>query len=311
MQIGKRSPQLKACSGSTLLLVMWALFLLSAVIMYWAKYIEKGIAAAGAANRLLEAKALAHSGAVLGLLPKADKRSPFLVGGLDKANSYAVTLRSEGAKVNLNYMIVGEDAVRIAFLKAVLTKWGLSNKERDVFVDSLLDWVDQNDARHLNGMEKAGAYQPPNRGQLLSLDEIPKIRGSRPLVSKINWKDGFTLLSSGPLDIEAVSAEVLACVPGIGGIQSARFVAVRNGKDGVEGTPDDRVFRDLNEALGVLGLAQTQFAKLNGIIGFRDPILQIRSVGQAAGSKWMVEVVARRSDEGKAEIAQWNEREIK
>ena len=302
-------------AGSTLLLALWALFLLSAVVLGWAKYIDRGIETAGVANLTLEAKALAHSGVALALHPQTTKRSPYLRSqsgrGRSRDRSYEVKIKSEGSKLNLNYLITGEDQNRLDFLKSALETEGLSKQERDTFVDCLLDWVDEDTNRHLNGVEEDGTYRAPNRGRLLSLDEIPKIRGSKPLVSRPNWKDGFTLMSSGPLDVEDAPVDLIACVPGIGTIRAMRFGDVRKGKDRKEGTDDDFEFKDLNEAISYLGLTPMQFTKLNGVISFRDPIVKIHSVGRAVNVKWQVEVIARKVPGGNSEIVQWNESESK
>src|SRR6266702_4799116 len=55
--------------AAALLLSLWALFLLSAMVISWAVEIDSRLALSGNANRVLEAEAMACSGAEVALHP--------------------------------------------------------------------------------------------------------------------------------------------------------------------------------------------------------------------------------------------------
>src|ERR1035441_9890184 len=55
--------------GAALMLALWALFLLSALVISWALDIDSRLTLSGNANRVLEAEALACSGAEVALHP--------------------------------------------------------------------------------------------------------------------------------------------------------------------------------------------------------------------------------------------------
>ena len=297
-------------SGSTLLLALWALFLLSAVVLGWAKLIDQDISNLSETNLSLEARALAHSGVAVALHPQVTRMTPQLNATFGKDRSYQVTIVGEGAKLNLNYLLAGEDPAKLAILKQLLSQRGLTFQERQVLVDCLLDWVGGNPAtHHLNGATDKDNYHPPHR-PLVSLDEVAQVKGSKPLVSKPNWKDDFTVSSGGRLDLEWASAELIALMPGIGQPRAERFVAIRQGKDHKDGTKDDHVFKNELEAASYLGLSQAQYQQLSNLLVFRDPlaVIRIHSVGQAAKVIRQVEVVAQKNQGENSDILQWTEK---
>jgi len=294
--------------GSTMLLALWALLLISAVVLAWSAFIRRGLDRAMEQNFACEARALAHSGVAVALHPAVTGTSPLLHAQFGNERSFNVKIKSEGGRLNLNFLLAGEDPVRLMVLKEYLRQHGLSFQEREVFMDCLLDWVDADNNRRLNGAEAEENYHPPNR-PLLSLDELRLVRGTQPLFDHHpDCLDDFTLMSSGPLDLETVSAATLAFVPGLGDQRAGRFVQIRQGKDGVDGTKDDHVFRDINEALSYLGISPQQAGQLGGILGFKDPIVRITSVGTAGKVDRQVEVVARKVPGSNPQIIQWTEK---
>jgi len=289
------------------MLALWALVFLSAVVLGWAKLVDRQIASAHGSNLALEAYALAHSGAAMALSPAITRESPELNGSLGSGHTYSVTITGEGGKLNLNYLLAGEASVRLAILREYLTRRGLTFQERETFIDCLLDWVDADGLRRLNGAEEGPNYKPANR-PLTSLDEIPLIKGSGPLTAHAGWKDDLTLVSSGPLDLESAPARLLDLIPGISPAQADRFVQYRQGRDGRDGTADDHVFRDIGEAIGYLGFSGPQFNQIGSLISFRDPVVRIQSTGQAGEAVRQVEIVARKVPGANPFIFSWTEK---
>jgi len=292
--------------GSTLMLALWALILLSAVVFAWVKWIDRSIDAMSEANRGLEARALAHSG--VAMHPGVERQSPHLTAQFERHQSYKVTMESEGGRLNLNYLLAGGDPQKIAIFKQYLALHGLTVQEREAFTDCLLDWVSPGGGvRRLNGVPESADYRLPHR-PLQSLDEIALIAGSGPLVSRRGWRDDLTLYSSGPLDLESVSPELLALVPGIGEQRANRFVKIREEYLSRKEAQDGHPFKNLAEALSCLGVSQDQFAQLTGYLGFRDPILRITSVGESGKVARQVDAIVRKVPGGNAQILLWSEK---
>lgn len=294
-------------SGSTLLLALWALLLLSAVVFAWVQGIGREIDAVSDANRGMEARALAHSGMAVALNPRVSRLSPHLHAVFEREREYRVTFESEGNRINLNYLLAGCDPQKIDFLKSVLALRGLALPEREVLVDCLLDWVSPSTGlRRPNGRAEGPDYHPPHR-PLQSLDELPLVAGSAPLVSKPGWREWFTLESTGPLDLESVSAEWLALVPGVGEPRARRFVKLREARLLSSKDPEGYPFKNLDEALADLGFSEEQFAPLSLFLGFRDPVCRIESVGKSADAIRQVTAIVRKVPGVSCKILLWTE----
>ncbi|MEI8234237.1 MAG: hypothetical protein WCH57_06075 [Verrucomicrobiota bacterium] len=294
----------RARSGSTLLLALWALLLLSAVVFAWLAALDRGIGAASAANRRMEARAMSHSGVTAALHPEIGPGSPHLHARWERRQAYDVTIRSEGARLNLNYLLAGGDPVKIALLKDYLALRGMSLPQREAFATNLRDWVAPRGARRLNGWPEGAGGPPPHR-PLQSLEEIPLIAGSAPLVSQPGWKDDLTLSSSGPLDIESAPAELLALVPGIGPQRAERFARLREERTRLRG--NRLPFENVAEALAALGLSPEAFGELSGILDFRDPVVRVQSIGTSADAMQRAEAVVRKAPGTQPRLLLWIE----
>lgn len=292
-------------AGSALLLVMWALLLLSAAVFAFAKWMQQDIQLHGEANRDLEARGMAHSGLALALHPLVSKLTPGLEEDFGGGLGYQVKIVSEGGKLNIRWLLDGEDPRKIDMLKKWLETRGLEYHERDVFVDCLLDWVDADDAHRLNGVEDEGDYHPPNR-PLQSIEEIAEVRGSEPLTRSDGWKEALTIYSQGPIDLTAAEPDLLRLIPGFGEAQIQRFVQFRRGRDGVDGTLDDPEFKKIEDVQVFLGMAPAQFKQLGGLISVKDQTLHITSEGRSGNAYRQVEVVVLKTG-GNPQILSWKE----
>jgi type II secretory pathway component PulK len=295
----------KRSNGAMLILAMWALLLLSAVILAWVKGLDQDIVLDSEANRGLEAKALAHSGVRVALHPLVSRPTPLLQASFGPQRSYNVKMVGEGGKLNLNWLLAGEEPRKLTILKSYLISRGLTFDQMQVLVDSLLDWVDADDVHHLNGMEEQGDYRAANR-PLRMLDEVAEVQGSWPLVSIPGWEDDLTIYSQGQLDLLTAPRALLAALPNVGEARAERFLQVRRGPDGIDGTKDDHQFKDMAEVQSYLGLPAQQFAELSGLVAMNDPVWRIVSVGTSGKATRQVEVVARKV-QGSPTILLWKE----
>ncbi len=291
--------------GSAMLLVLWALLLLSAAVFAWAVSIQNSIVLHSDTSRAVEARAAAHSGMSVALHPRVSRQTPLPEETIAPGMSYQVAVISEGGKLNINWLLRGEEPRKLILLKQWLERRGLSSEEREIFVDCLLDYVDGDDLHRLNGREDEGDYHPANR-ELASVDEIAGVAGSTPLVSQPGWQDELTIYSQGPIDIGSASADMLRLLPGLSETRIQQFITYRQGEDGIDGTVDDPVFKNLGVVQSFLGLSPAQFKELGGFITYRDPTLNITSTGKAGNVTRQLEVVVRKGG-GKPQILLWKE----
>lgn len=288
---GRRDSKLRAAA---LLLSLWALFLLSAMIISWAAEIDSRLTLSGNANRVLEAEAMACSGAEIALHPIVRPGSPNLRRQMEGRQSYEARITGEGGRLNVNWLVAGEDPQRLEVLRRYLENKGIDLNERNVMIDSLLDWVSPNTGlHHLNAPPESDDYHPAHT-LLTRIDELKKVAGWGEFTSTPGWDEDFTLNSGGPIDLAWASRDVLLTLPGTNEGLVDRFLALRRGPDGIDGTADDAPFASLNDVRAALGLSPEQFQQLGSMVAFRDQWFRIVSIGKSGGATRVVQMVVRK-----------------
>lgn len=284
----------KKNSGAAIMLALWALFLLSALVISWALDIDSRLSISGEDTRMLRAEAVACSGAEVALHPAVNPGSPNLSGELDGGAKYEARITGEGGRLNINWLVAGEDPSKSEILKRFLEAKGIDLNERDRMVDALLDWVSPNTGlHHLNAPPETDDYHPAHT-LLTRIDELKKVAGWSDYTKTPNWDDDFTLNSSGPIDLAWASRDVLLSLPGLTPDIVDRFLQVRQGPDGIDGTEDDMQFKGIDEARAALGLNEEQFKQIQAYITFKDPVLRVVSVGTSGKAQRTVQMVFRR-----------------
>jgi hypothetical protein len=291
--------KLKSDRGAALLLSLWALFLLSAMVISWALSINSRLVISSTANRVLAAEAMAASGADVALCREITPSSPNLHRQMGDRESYDVQITGECGRLNLNFLTQGEDPNKLRILRQYLNLKGIDLNDLDVMMDSLLDWVSQNRGlHHLNACPETDDYHPPHAGQLFSVDELKKVCGWEEFTSKPGWEQDFTVVGNcGPIDLAWASRDVLRALPGLGDDAVDRFLQLRRGPDGIDGTADDFQFVATAgtsvppEAQAALGLNPQQFQQIQALVQYKGPVMHIVSVGKSGEVTRSVEMV--------------------
>ena len=279
--------------GAALLLSLWALFLLAALVMSWALNIDSRLNISGTENRILEAQAMAASGAEVAIAPTINPNSPNLQGKFGPRQSYSARITGEGGRLNLNWILAGEQPTRLEILRKYLEIKGIDLNERDRMIDCLLDWVDPDNLVRLNGAEESEDYHPANT-LLTRIDQLKKVKGWSQFTSAPGWDDDVTLNSNGPVDLAWASRDVLLSLPGMTEPLVDAFLQLRRGPDGIDGTDDDAQFKSLEDVRTMLGFTPEQFKWLAGLVGFKDPVFRIVSVGKSGDTTRVVQMVIRK-----------------
>jgi len=286
------------------MLALWALFLLSAMIITWALEINSQIVLSGNANRVVEAEAMASSGAEVAMDPDVHAGAAALHRSLGRNQSYQARILGEGGRLHLNWILSGEDPNRLAILRNYLEIKGVDINERDRMMDCLLDFVDPDDLPRLNGAESGAGYSPKN-ALLQRIEELKQVKGWEKFTSQPNWDEDFTLYSSGPIDLAWASREVLLSLPGFNEQIVDRFLEIRRGPDKLDGTDDDPIFETLDDVRVALGFTPDQFARLSGLIGFKDPVVRVVSVGKSGEVSRTVQMIIRKNPS--PQMIRWKE----
>lgn len=280
--------------AAALLLALWALFLLSAMIISWAMDIGARLNLNGAAGRVMEAEAMACSGSEIAMHPGVKASSPVLHGGLSRTQHYDTRITGEGGRLNLNWVVAGENQERIEILRRYLERKGIDLNERDHMIDTLLDWVDPDNLVRLNGAEEEGDYKPANT-LLARVDDVKRIKGWEEFTRRPDWDADFTVNSTGPIDLTWASRDLLLSLPGMNDGVVDQFLALRRGPDEIDGTEDDPEFKSMDDVRVALGLATEQFKQLAPLVGFKDQVMRVVSVGRSGEVTRTVQMVLRKT----------------
>ena len=282
--------------GAALMLSLWALFLLSAMVISWALEVGARLNMSGNASRGLEAQALACSGAEIAQHPLTKPGSPALVGGFGRNQTFETRITGEGGRINLGWLIKGEDPVKLEVLRKFLEIKGVELNERDQMIDTLLDWVDADNLARLNGAEEEAGYRAANK-MFTRIEELKKVMGWDEFTSAEDWDSDFTLNSQGPINLAWASRDVLLALPGTDEMRVDQFLTMRPGPDGIDGNDDDtfapgQTPARMDEVFAVLGIPQ-----VGNLVEFKkdDPFQRIISVGESGAATRTVHAVFQKT----------------
>jgi len=276
------------------MLALWAIFLLSALIISWALDIDSRLAVSGESTRMLKAEASACSGAEVALHPLVNPGSPNLSGELDYGAKYEARLTGEAGRLDVNWLVAGEDPQKLEILRRFLENKGVDLNERDTMADALLDWVSPDLGLHrLNAPPESDDYHPPH-ALLTQIDELKKVAGWQEFTAVPGWDEDLTVNSRQGVDLAWASRDVLLALPGMTPDIVDRFLQLRRGPDGIDGTEDDLQFKSMSEVWPALGLNQQQAKQIETFVTFKSPIFRVTSVGTAGKAKRTVQMVFRR-----------------
>lgn len=288
--------------GAALMLSLWALFLLSAMVISWALDIGARLTLSGHANRILEAEALACSGAEVAMYPRITPDSSALVGGFGGNQRYEARITGEGGRLNIKWLVAGENLARLEMLRKYLEIRGIDLNERDQMIDTLLDWVDPDNLVRLNGAEDEPGYKPANK-MLTRIEELKKIKGWEEFTSAKDWDADLTLDSTGPIDLKWASRDVLLSLPGASEDRVDQFLTLRSGPDGIDGSEDDGV-SDIQGAAFALGIPPEQLNQ-TGAVFKADQVMRVISIGKSGDVMRTVRVVFSKGNP--VQLRSWKE----
>ena len=296
----------KSSRGAAIMLALWALFLLSALVISWALDINSRLALSSEATRMLRAEAVACSGTEVALNPTTKPGSPNLRGQLNNGATYEARITGEGGRIDLNWVV--SSPVVVELLRKYLENKGIDLNERDLMIDSLQDWVSPNVGLHsLNAPPESDDYHPAH-APLGRVDELKKVAGWAEFTSAPGWDDDFTVNSRTGIDMAWASRDVLLALPGMTPDLVDRFLQIRQGPDGIDGTEDDAPIKSLDDIRAILGLNPPAIKLLQPFLAPNTPvpIFRVVSIGTAGKSRRTVQMVFQRLGVG-AQVMTWKE----
>jgi type II secretory pathway component PulK len=293
-----------------LLAVIWLIAILGLASMAALRVISFDMELASAKIHGSHARQVAEKGIAIACNPIVKRSDPILrQGGGDGGEGFEVKMTSEGARFNINAIILQEDK---PLLREIFTDWGLSLDDAMAIADALCDWVDPDDNVALNGAEvkdyeSAGRINQPFNRPFYDISEVRLVRGMD-LVEEArpDWREWFTVWSGGPLDLNEAAAELIAAAAECDPSQAEIIPETVSGPDGIRDTEDDQPFENAAAALQLLGLDSAARPDIARRFTVNDTTTHIESLGQADGCKRKISVIVRNRT-GKLALLQRNE----
>lgn len=292
-------PRPRRSRASALMLMIWAVLLMSLTVMGVVEYVGYSVSEATIANAEFRALYLAESGLAVGLHPSMRRGDTALKQKIGSDSGFDVVINYEGARIPINYLVdsrLGE-AVTNLFLY-----WGLSAEQAGIAVDSLADWIDNDDSVRPNGAESdyyktLGIFDMPRQLGFISVDEMLLVRGMN-VVDRLkpDWREYFSVYSDGVIDLRTAFKDTLMAVSGSSESDVDNYIARRDGADGIPGTEDDQRISD-NEAFRLLGIDGDRAAALRATLTSQDAVRRITSTGYVGEKRVQIIVIARRGED--------------
>jgi len=286
--------------GSALMLMIWAVLLISMTVMGVVEYIQSSAREATLQSYQFRALHLAESGLAVGMHPSTRRGDIVLKQKIGPDSGFDVVINYEGARIPINYAT--DERLREAIYN-LLIYWQLNADQAGITADSLADWIDNDNTPRANGAEadyykQLGIYDAPRNQGFARVEEMLLVRGMDAVDrKKPEWRDYFSIYGEGQIDLRTVFKDVLLAVTGASENDVTRFISERDGADGIPGTEDDRRIRD-SEAYQLLGLSGDRLTAISGIVNDDDTTLRrITSIGWVGEKRAKIIVVTRRNQE--------------
>lgn len=299
---------LKNDVGIALFLVLWVLVLLSVIVGEFCHAMRTEVNITRNFKEMTESYYIAEAGlnrAVIELIKNGGK--PFVTTDEDQDTEatkkikwrinfenptipyadgqFEVRIENEYGKINLN-------RADKALLRAMLGQFDLEDTEKDIIVDSILDWRDKDDLHRINGAEKdyylslENPY-PCKNGDFDSVEELLLVRGVTSDIFYGGLKDMLTVYPDLPagkkgintpktqsrVNINSAPSQLLRSLPGMTDELVQSFMEYRKEKD----------ITSMTDLFSILGAevyqAVTPFVTLETV-----PYYTIKSMGSIQGS---------------------------
>jgi general secretion pathway protein K len=293
-------PQARRRRGSSLMMMIWAIMIMSFTVASTVKYIQASAAEASLAANRYRCLHLAESGIELGFMPgvfsSVDMELP--VVGTDSEITFRTDV--EEGKMPINYMDDGRARESVYNL---LLLWQISADDAVMITDCLADWMDQDEEARSQGAEKdyyhaKGFYDLPRQQPFASLEELVLVKGWDIVAkAKPNWREYFSIWSTGLIYLHSASKDVLIATTGCTDSDALNYITRRNGDDGINRTADDSRM-NVAQALSLLAVPGDRLPAVQQIATDQYATRKVESIGRIGMQQVKLSVIGRRQDDG-------------
>ncbi len=160
-----------------------------------------------------------------------------------------------------------------------------------------LTGIDRETAKEIVSARKRAIFHSPTDLVARGIIGDAVFNGSRLFKEQKRLKDLVTVWGDGRININTASREVLVATPELKTIEVDAILAFRIGKDGIQGTSDDGIFKNANDFDKVTGVQFEDFQKFFTVTSSNFCIVSTGTAGSghnAARGKKVIEAVVER-----------------
>jgi general secretion pathway protein K len=293
--------------GSALLLVLFAIILLSGLVTATVAFVSNEVDEYGALNKEFRARQLAESGLAFGVDPQVQNQDRALLEQqMQDGGRFHVLISSESTKLNINFLLQNS---RGDLLTNLFIRWGVAPKAADAAVQGLQKYLSRSVGNQLapaplptpSPSASPGTASPnDNMVQFATLfrsvAEMSLVPEFAPVIQKRpDWSNFFTIWGDGKIDVNLADTDTITLMTGVSQATADQFIKYRWGLDGKPFTLDDRTYASMEEVRAALGMSPQQFQLVQDFLSLTSAVDRIESTGIIAGYEKQIVVVTSRN----------------
>jgi len=211
-----------------------------------------------------------------------------------------VKITDESGKLPINHN-------NVQIWNLLFEEMGIDLSDAEILTDSLIDWMDQDDLKRLNGAEKddyeldSKEYKPPNE-MLKDFDELRLIQGfdeqffdeedGTPNQFFHSFKQSVSLHNQHPVNVNAAQGLVLNVLARMGGFDGEYLQQHLRGPDNLTGTGDDPWLTNMNQIPGFgAGLTAGGGAPPSNLFGATSQMFRIEVKVSRGASIFLIDTL--------------------
>jgi type II secretory pathway component PulK len=307
-------------SGVALIVVLWAVGLISAALFGLVAILQRQIGQEVAALQNARAMLVAESGIQMALnsqlrpedMADASKQ---LSGRLQEGwytgktpvevhfEIEAKDMSEDAAKININALLLGDKTLARSVLQNLFAGWEVNLTTSSSLIDALLDWVDPDG---LSTGSNSGTESSVRNGPFEKIEELEKVVGWVEMAKEakegsksVDALSKFTVFGTGKLSLRSADQDLIEAFLGLPEGKASEFITARKGQDGVLGTQDDVV----NQVL--LGTNSSEWA--DRVNAEEEDLWRVTSTGFVGKAKRNVVALISRKTNPPQVKARWSE----
>jgi Type II secretion system (T2SS), protein K len=309
-------------SGVALIVVLWAVGLISTALFGLVAILQRQIGQEVAALQNARAMLVADSGIQMALnsqlRPEDMGEACRQLSGKLQEGWYtgktpvevhfeieAKDMSEDAAKININALLLGDKTLARSVLQNLFAGWEVNLTTSSSLIDALLDWVDTDSFS--TGSNSGTEKSVPNE-YFKKVEELEKVAGWAEMAKEakegsksVDALSKFTVYGAGKLSLRSADQDLIEAWLGLGAGAATNFMRQRPGPDQIPGTADDIVTQGLP-------LLDANYDKwMDRVVVAEEDLWRVTSTGFVGKAKRKVVALISRKTNPPQVKARWSE----